>query len=402
MAPFPDMLEEDDEDLLGAPTPVGTIAGPQTPRAKVMDRISKVRTSSGDDDEMGAAPTGDRDAAIQFARNAAGTASMGRALNAFAAGTGYKPDNSGNDATEKFQTDFAMKDLDRSARVKQAVEARKGREAQANASLQARADALAANQQAQKDRNDAYNKRTNVMGSLASSRQDNANIRAADKIMGDKNAQKEVNKLQASRAAQSLVDGIRSGDIKDSKNVARQLTNMIATIEMGAPGGQGDRNAMGVDTLYGRLKGALGYVEGKPEGVIPDDYLNQLESETHALGDRAAANYRNITEGSLNGADLSGGDPEANHGKVYALGKQRRDSLLKSNGYDPDTGMPLSRRKGPGGVNAGTGDLIPSAMAAGKTTFDADDLSALQWAKANPTDKKALQIMDKLKGKGLH
>lgn len=354
-------LDEDDESLEDGPMPSTTIAGPQTPRDQVMQRISAVRNPAGVDPER----DDQRDAAMQFAKSTALTSGIGRALNALSAGTGYKPDNGAYDALDK-QPDVVMKDLARSDAVRKAVADRQAKADALTAGIGMKQSALDlkkqgmdASQALQKSKTDAYNRRTDTMGKLAGSRADNGTIRAANTILNDKNAQAEVKKLQASRSAQSLVDAIRSGEITGSKNVSKQLTNMIATIELGTPGGQGDRAAMGVDTLYGKIKGAMGYLEGKPEGVIPSDYLDQLESETHALGDRAAANLKNITDGALAGADLSGGDPDADSGKVYALAKQRRDILLKNNGYDPETGLPLKRREKP----ADAGQLPPNKEA---------------------------------------
>jgi hypothetical protein len=364
MSSIDDLPEDEDDELEDGPAPANTIAGPQTPRDKVMQRIAQVRTSGGqpdeqeDEDEDESDPR--REAALQFGKSTALTTGVGRALNALAAGTGYKPDDSEYNQMDK-QPDVATKDLDRSATVTKAIEDRKAKADALSSTLaqkQASLDAQTANNQT---KNDAYNRRTDTMGKLAGNRSDTATIRAANTVLNDKNAQNEVKKLQASRSAQSLIDGIRNGDITGSKNVSRQLTNMISTIEMGTPGGQGDRQAVGIDTLYGKLKGALGYVEGKPEGVIPKDYLDQTESETHALGDRAAANYKNLTDGALSGADLSAGNPDADTGKVYTLAKQRRDILMKSNGYDPDTGQPTTPRPKKGGA---AGGLIPEANAA--------------------------------------
>lgn len=344
-------IPEDEDELMDGPAPAATIAGPQTPQNLVAQRIAQVRSSGGqpDDEDDDDDPDPKRAAAMQFAQKEALTSGIGRALNSLAAGTGAKVDNSTYDQMDKqpkIATDVATDEMDRSAEVQKAIEDRKAKADALKSTLSLKEQIAQLAQKNKDSQTNAYDRRTNAMGSVAGNKIDNANIRAGNTIMNDKNAQTEVKKLQASRSAQSLVDGIRNGDITDSKNISKQLTNMISTIELGTPGGQGDRQSMGVDTLYGKLKGALGYVEGKPEGVIPKDYLNQLESEVHALGDRAAANYKNITDGALNGADLSGGNPDADTGKVYTLAKQRRDSLMKSNGYDPDTGKSLAPRTG--------------------------------------------------------
>jgi hypothetical protein len=129
----PELEEDDTEDLDGAPAPVDSLAGPQTPREKVMARISAVRNPSGGDlgGEDAAAGPG---SAMDFAKQSAATAGYGRALNAIAGATGYKADNSGYDAMEKRGMDYAQGEANRAARVKAAVQARLGREAAAKAS----------------------------------------------------------------------------------------------------------------------------------------------------------------------------------------------------------------------------------------------------------------------------
>lgn len=116
--------EDDEEDLLkDGPAPASTIAGPQTQSDQVKQRIAAVRgggapeisgpssAPSQDDSDnapafdlgpkpMGADPS-QMGAAQQFAQKNALSAGIGRSLNALAAGTGYKPDNSEADAAEK-------------------------------------------------------------------------------------------------------------------------------------------------------------------------------------------------------------------------------------------------------------------------------------------------------------
>lgn len=353
---FDPLLEEDD-DLLGMGTadttdaePVDTIAGPQSNSARVKQKIMRDRNPAESQPEVPAAPA--QMAPSQFEldpevrKSAADSqlyAGLGRAVNAIASGTGYKADNSGYDAMDK----DAEKSLDRAALVKKMIAQSQVKGIDQGIKKSA-LDERALNDQAKRDaeakRIAAYENRTNKIAGNAQSRMDTSNIRAANAILNNPNIGKETTKLNAARSAQSLVDSIRSGELTDSKNIAKQLTNMIATIEMGTPGGQGDRQAMGVDTLYTRLKGMESYLSGNPTSSIPKDYLNQLESEVHALGDRAASNYKNLSESLLKGTDLSGGDPSVDPGKVHALAKQRRDEFLKSAGYDPETGMPIKQR----------------------------------------------------------
>lgn len=110
---------EEEETLDGEPQPVGTIAGEQTPRELVAQRIQQVRQPPG---EPGSA-------SIDFAKDSAMTAGIGRGLNALAAGTGFKADNSGYDAMDRQGAELIGKDADRSAQVKMAIERRKMAEA---------------------------------------------------------------------------------------------------------------------------------------------------------------------------------------------------------------------------------------------------------------------------------
>ncbi len=192
---------------------------------------------------------------------------------------------------------------------------------------------------------DAYNKRTDALQGNAKSRLDNANVRTAGSLFKDPNLSREVNKLNSAKSAQTLIDEIRAGHLTDSSNVKSQLTNLLTQIELGAPGGQGDRHNMGVDTLYGNIQKTMSYIEGKPNSTIPKEYLDQIESEAHALGNRAAKNYKSLTDSTIEGADLSKGDPDADPGQVLQLAKQRQAKFLKSSGYDPETGEKIGASK---------------------------------------------------------
>lgn len=128
-----DDLEE--EETLDGPAPVDTIAGPQTPREQVMQRISSIRSNSGDEDEDSVgAPSG----AMEFARNSAMNAGIGRGLNALASATGYKPDNSAYDAMEKTGNTFASQEMNRAAQVKKAIQDRKAKEIMAKSAAEQR------------------------------------------------------------------------------------------------------------------------------------------------------------------------------------------------------------------------------------------------------------------------
>lgn len=193
----------------------------------------------------------------------------------------------------------------------------------------------------------AYESRTKALAGNQKNRQDTANIRAAGGLFKDPNVSKETTKLNSAKSAQTLIDEIRAGHLTDSSNVKSQLTNLLTQIELGAPGGQGDRHNMGIDTLYGRLQDSLSFIEGHPNSTLPKAYLDQIETESHALGDRAASNYKSLTDAAMSGADLSMGDPDADSGQVNKLAKQRQTQFLKSAGYDPESGA--STRKASGG-----------------------------------------------------
>lgn len=155
------------------------------------------------------------------------------------------------------------------------------------------------------------------------------NIRAgnaANTLMNSSPIQMETNKLGAASNAQALIQGIRSGSVVGSKNIGNQLTNLINRIEMGGPGAVSDRQAAGVQTLYGKLQGAKSYLTGKPTDTIPNDYLDQLDAETQALGQRALTNYKNLTDSAIAGAV----DPT-----VAGAASKRQQSLLKSNALAP-------------------------------------------------------------------
>jgi hypothetical protein len=176
-------------------------------------------------------------------------------------------------------------------------------------------------------------------------RQESMDISKADRILTSGPINKEMNKLNAARGARAIIDKINSGELKDSKNISNQLTNMISTIEMGGPGAVADRKAMGVDTLYTSAMSTLGWLQSNPNSVIPRKYLKQLETEVDALGNRAAFNYKNMIDSQIAGSDLSLGDPDADPGRIKKLAEQRRDAFLTSSGFDPKTGLPVSQSK---------------------------------------------------------
>jgi len=273
---------------------------------------------------------------------------MGRSFANAARGANAPSDNSALfnsiDSQNASLVKQGTQDLDRRNKVMQAIMAQKAKAQAAAEAARAKENATKATIDERENFRKSYDKRTEAMANNAGSRLDNSAIRAANGLMSDTNIKRETNKLNMARSAGKLLEEIRDGKLVDSKNISKQLTNMIAVIEMGSPGGVSDREAMGVDTLYSRLKDTMGYVSGNPQRRIPEEYLSQLESEVNALGDRAAKNYHSMVEGKLGGSDLSMGNPDADPGRVHGLVKQSKTAFMKQNGYDPETGEPIGRK----------------------------------------------------------
>lgn len=256
-------------------------------------------------------------------RGADQVSNFGRAFQQIAQGSNAPKDNgisAAMDTQNAGQLKSQEEDVDRRQKIVNAIEGRRSHEAIAKSNYSLR-DAI------QKQNMDVKNKRLETV-----------NIGSANRLMSNPNIGKETTKLNAARSVQSLVDSIRSGELKDSKNIRNQLTNMIATIELGTPGGVSDRHEMGIDTLYTKLKDAESLLLSSPQSTIPGDYLKQLETEGNALGDRAAKNFKGLTDSILSGADLSGGEPDADPGQIHQLVRQRAGKFLSTNGYDPNTG----------------------------------------------------------------
>lgn len=275
-------------------------------------------------------------------------ANMGRALAQLAsAGSSVPVDDSLYDSIIKQNDARAAaeeKDLGTRASVMRYMQQAKMRQAGLDQQKKIAEDRLNFQKDSDAKHLKATNDRTQAIRDAAGSRLDNSNIRTANSIIKDTNVAKEVNKLNASRSVQTLVDHIKDGSITDSKGIRTQLTNLIATIEMGGPGAHADRAAMGFDTIYTRVKDALNFLDSSPGKTIPQEYLAQLEQEGQALGDRAAKNYHALLESKLSGADLSNNNPDVDPGKVYKLVKQQKEKFLSENGYDPVSGNPIRER----------------------------------------------------------
>jgi hypothetical protein len=120
------LLDEEELDMEDQKLPDETVSGPQTRSDEVKQRILAVRNPLNNDANV--------NASMDFAKNNAMTAGIGRGLNALAGATGYKADNSGYDQMEKSGQDMAEKSLTLSAQVQKAIEDRKAKAAEFAAS----------------------------------------------------------------------------------------------------------------------------------------------------------------------------------------------------------------------------------------------------------------------------
>lgn len=357
-------LDDEDEALQDGAAPVDTIAGPQTARDKVMQRIAAVRNPASED-EQGLPATGDSTAALEFARNSAQTAGMGRAFNAFAAGTGAKVDNSGYDSMEKLGTDMAGKAMSREAMVKKAIEDRKAKQALASAAG------------AMKDRSQSETERHN-------------------RVMEARAAESADAKNGAKRLPPDKVLSVNEGNtiptmLEDIKNTIDKNKDTFGPI-MGRVAGMSPYNerAKTIDAQMRAAAQSFGrYMEG---GVL------RKEDEDK---------YRNMFPGLSD-------TPEVAANKLAIVDKLLRDKqgsnigALRDQGYDVsgvDRGMTSGKlpdvlSRGPGaGLNAG----IQDAHAA--QSFTAEDVAMLKRAKdrlaKNPNDEKAKQVLGVLQSRGL-
>ncbi len=226
-------------------------------------------------------------------------------------------------------------DVNRRNQIKRAIELRRSIEGEGEKNRLSR-------EQIAKDRlmnrQNGMTENQKALEKARAQRTDNTNIRTAGSLFQNPTINREITKLNASRSAQSLIEAIKSGELKDSKNISKQLTNIIATIELGSPGGQGDREQMGVQSLYTDLQNAKAYLTSGTESSIPPQQLKQIETEVYALGDRAAKNYKALTDSSISGSDLSLGQEGQDQGKIYELARRRQHEFLTQNGYNPETG----------------------------------------------------------------
>lgn len=209
-----------EEEELEVAMPDSSIAGPQTPRDQVMARIAEVRSGGGSPN----------DPAVEFARQSQLTSGIGRGLNALAAGTGYRPDNSGYDAIDKGAQDA----LARSAAVRKAVEDRKGKEAALQASLNERAiDNRRADEALALRRDDIALRREERADNLAQKRNDK------ELSLAVPGYERTGDVLPKAEEAQKFREATADASQLTSKlNRLRELVNKYGSFEWGGEAGQ--------------------------------------------------------------------------------------------------------------------------------------------------------------------
>jgi hypothetical protein len=333
-----ELLDSDPDDLSEAP-----VSLPTSPRDAVMSAILNKRSPSEPLMDNFNQQEQTMNQVAQNKSKADLVTNLGQAFSSFAQGANApKPtslyDNMAkqNEAPVKMAQDA----LERKQKVIQAIEQRKSREAASNNTAQYRQQMI----DLQKDRLKQAGAAKSQSDNTKQERLSSLNIGRTNTLMHDAPLNKETTKLNAANGVQTLIDSIKNGEITDSKNIRTQLTNMMAMIDLGAAGGESDRQSMGINNLYTKIKDLEAYVNSKPNKSIPSEYLNQLESEANAMGDRSAKNYYGMSKAILSGADLSGGNPDVNPGQVHQLVKQRMSTFLKEKGYDPETGERVTKK----------------------------------------------------------
>lgn len=359
MGYFPGLDDENEDDM----TPVSSIAGPATTRDKVMQRISEVRNPSQTDPAQGG---DDSAAAIDFARQSAQTAGMGRALNALASGTGFKADNSAYDNMEKQGTDVAQKAMNREALVKKAIEDRRSKEA-----LAATVGSMKNRAQSETER---HNRAMEAHAAAAADAKNGSKRLPPDKVL----AVNEGNTIP------TMLEDIKStiGNNKDTFGpFAGRLSSMNPYNE----------RATTIDAQMRAAAQSFGrYMEG---GVLRKEDEDKYRKMFPALSDtpEVAQNKLAIVDKLLR--DKQGSN-------IGALRDQGYDVAGVDRGLSPGK-LPAALTSGPGeGIDVG----VPDAQAAGQV-FNAQDVAMLQKAKArlaaNPNDEKAKQVLGVLRSKGL-
>jgi hypothetical protein len=270
----PNLMEEDDE-LNDGPAPADTLAGPQTPRGAVMQRIaSKWAGNDPTDDNYSSKDLG----ALQYMQNNAQVAGIGRALNALAAGTGVKTDNSGLDALQKQGSDLAEKQLSRSAAIQKAIEDRRLKAEIADQTNAYRANKLDQDAKLAQQKSEDRRYMAEVMGGARGEgldlKKDEQAARAADRIHKDPIIQRTQKQGSVLDRGLNILKkpGLTNQEFND---VQMELSNAIAG---------GNSSAMGklTRTEYHTLGQNLGElmqkVTGKPQESAPPELVERVKA----------------------------------------------------------------------------------------------------------------------------
>lgn len=162
----------------------------------------------------------------------------------------------------------------------------------------------------------------------------------------------EIARIQGSDRAQKLIDEIKSNKLIASSNVRNLLTREVAQLAMpaGLRASVGAQKATEIDTAYGRVQDLIGKIAGHPRDSIPAAYVSQLEREIQVLKDK------------------------------YKTGLQQKVNSLKKGTKDPYAQEIIEGR---------ASEFLDNTP----TDSDDEDIKAINWARQNPNDPRAKQIL---------
>lgn len=345
-----DLYRDEDEELAGVPEPDSSIAGPQTSREAVMKRISEVRNPSAADRDREAA-------AMEFAQNSASTAGMGRALNALAAGTGAKVDNSGYDAMEKRGADAVTQEQNRAAKVRQAIETRKLRESMMR---------------------DRARERHELELNKGVERLSKQIAPAQDTVRGVQDVEKQLG---------YQMEDYRGEDKDDLPGVS--IPGIGRTYLFS--GDEGRNFQSSVAKIFNTvLRDRSGAAVTNPEMDRLREEFNTGKFNTEGQLMAALQRYKAASAAAMKDQER-GFNPE-----VLAEYKNRGGTTSEAMAYKPG---------GRADLDSESGGAIREANAGGGHGFSDEDVAMLEKAKArikiNPHDQKALKVLGVLKTKGL-
>lgn len=360
-----DNLNDDDENILddsdvsdSMPIPTASVAGPQSNQSKVMDRIRQVRLGVSPDQVGDSSFEDQQKAAMEMAKNSQLTANLGRAANAFAAGTGYKPSNDVFDSIEKTGPDMAMKQLGQQAAIQRAIQNRLGREAIAKGNSALRDRQL----REQERHNRAMEMRQGVLGKNTELNQLPEEERDAVKEL----AKKSANKITIANQIEAVMGGW--DNLSDDQKVAqgRQMLKVLNSTE-GA-------DAVGAEEAK-RLGSKLEFAMGNIFNSNPIQFGRDLPG----FKEQAVDTAKNIKRAA----------------RANQLEINKRYRQYGINREDPAE-IPADDKKLPGDSGTAYAD---------QQKVGPDDLLMYKKAMArlmqNPNDQKAKHVLEILKGKGL-